>query len=343
MSKTKAIKTRMLSIASTKKITQAMKMVSTAKVGKLHNKLDVINNYLKYIDNIVYRLYLGLEDKVNTFKSPFIASIKNNNIYTEIENEDTKKPDRVLYVVISSDKGLCGSFNSRVFKQAKIYIDNALKDYKKNITNTGKKNISPVIDIMPIGKKGIIAFNKLLQNDEYSGFINNENNYSNILNKLEHKSFDSFVNNIIQSFLSKKYQSIYFLYSKVNGANTKIIFTKLLPMKIDFYIPNKYNKNGTLKNTAESIQETQSNFIFEGSPKDILDNLLPKVIKFKIYSICVESLEAEHFSRMVAMTKASDNADEILKELKLNYNRTRQAIITKEITEIIGGAEALSH
>ncbi len=85
-----------------------MKMVSTAKVGKLHNKLGAINDYLKHINNIVYELYLGLEDKIDTFKNPFITSIKKNNIYSEIDHEDTYKNNKILYVVISSDKGLSG-------------------------------------------------------------------------------------------------------------------------------------------------------------------------------------------------------------------------------------------
>ncbi len=346
MSKTREIKTRMLSVASTKKITQAMKMVSTAKVGKLHNKLGTINDYLKHINSIVYELYLGLEDKIDTFKTPFISSLKKNNTYAEIDHEDTYKNNRILYVVISSDKGLCGAFNSKIFKQAKIYIDNTLADYKKNIIKTKKEDLSSIIDIMPIGKKGVLAIKKLLQNDVYLNFVNDINDYSDILNNLDHKSFNSFTNSIIQNFLDKKYSSIHFLYSKIDGASTKTVFTKLLPMNLDFQIPNNQNKNSTTSNkwgNIEKKQTTQSHFLFEDNPNNILNNLLPRIIKFKIYSMCVKSLAAEHFSRMVAMTKASDNADEILKELKLNYNRTRQAIITKELTEIIGGSEALSH
>ncbi len=313
MSKGKEVLLRINSISSTKKITQAMKMVSASKLAKFQEKSEKMSYYVNELNKILSSIKFDLEkkqlEKSSSYKyigkneNPFIASLNKNE--TEIKSKN------ILYIVIASDKGLCGSFNSKILKEADIFISKSI-DKKNNIT------------VIPIGRKSFIFFNKKTKNT-----IEIIEDYVDITSKLNFKESEEFSNKLIKAFIEKKYSDIYIIYNKLKGSSHTIIQTlKLLPFEFE-------------DNNIEKSNIETTDYIYEPNPELLIQDLIPKILKLKIYSALLNSLTSENSARMIAMTKASDNADEIIKELKLTYNRTRQAAITKELTEIVGGAEAL--
>jgi F-type H+-transporting ATPase subunit gamma len=208
----------------------------------------------------------------------------------------------VLIVVFASDRGLCGSFNSVIFRKALKYIeDNNIKDNVK---------------VLPIGKKALKFFKKRE--------FNIIDNYSNFFSDLSFKSSTNLSNYIVSEFQNSNYGKIQIIYNKfINNVNQKVTVKQFLPIK-DYL-----------------LKENSVDYIYEPSNSYIGDKLISDYLNVSFYYIVLNSVISEHASRMVAMGKATDNATELLKDLKLVYNRTRQASITKEMLEIVNGAEAL--
>jgi F-type H+-transporting ATPase subunit gamma len=292
MASLKEIRVRIASVNSTRQITSAMKMVSAAKLRRAQDAIIQLRPYAKKLHEIFTSLSDNLDGSENVFGK--VRPIK-----------------RVLLVVITSNKGLCGAFNSNVIKKSLqlIHQDFALQ------------NKSGMLNIMAIGKKGHDYFRQR----NYRVISNN----SHLFDKLSFSNTSPVVQEIMDSFLNEQYDRIILVYNQFKNAAVQLLVDEqFLPV-----LPPKKEQSKSSGN--------QYDYIYEPSKVDIITELVPKSLKIQFYKALLDSHAAEFGARMTAMHKATDNASEMLKTLNLTYNKARQASITKELTEIVGGAEAL--
>ena len=282
----KEVKNRIGSVKSTQQLTKAMKMVAAAKLKKAQDKVTELRPY---------------SNKLNEILSNLSGSI-NNRLFEKREDKNT------LIIVVASDKGLCGSFNSNIFK-----LFNSTAE---------EKNLNPNSTIiMPIGKKANDFFKK--KNFKLI------DEFWTTLNGFSYSDASMIFDYVHKEYISNNIDQVHIIYNEFkNVAVQKSVIEKFLPIE-------------------ESLSEDESsnvnnNYLFEPNKPDIANSLIPQTLKTQILKSVFESNASEQGSRMTAMSQATDNAGELLKELKLTYNRTRQAAITKEILEIVGGAEALN-
>nr|NQU92254.1 ATP synthase F1 subunit gamma [Bacteroidota bacterium] len=226
--------------------------------------------------------------------------------YTQV-----REPNRILIIAIASNRGLCGPFNANV---GKAVIQRVHEVYPGQY-QTGN------LDILTIGKK----LNDFLMSRKYRVARRNDE----ILDNLNFEEVIPFAESIMKDFAEKKYDVIEVIYNQFKNAAVQILTDEqFLPI-----VPG---------DKGETVSATQKfDFIFEPSKKDIVQELIPKSLKIQLYKALLDSVASEHGARMTAMHMATDNAQELLKELKLSYNKARQAAITNEILEIVSGAEAL--
>ena len=280
----KEVKNRIGSVKSTQQLTKAMKMVAAAKLKKAQDKVLQLRPYSKKLNEILS----NLSDSIN------------NELFKE------RKTNKVLVVIVSSDKGLCGSFNSSLIKEFQSFCQ----------INSDIKNIS----ILPIGKKAYDFF----KNSQYELILD----YWEALNGFSYEKSSEICDFIINSFTESRFDKVTIIYNEFkNVAVQKTVSENFLPVSQE----------------NDSQDSANNNYIFEPEKNKIIDNLIPQTLKTQLLKSVLESNASEQGSRMTAMSQATDNAGELLKELKLTYNRTRQAAITKEILEIVGGAEALNN
>tara|TARA_B110000444_G_scaffold78899_1_gene74569 strand:- start:16316 stop:17182 length:867 start_codon:yes stop_codon:yes gene_type:complete len=287
MANLKEIRNRISSVSSTMQITSAMKMVSAAKLKKA---TDAISQMRPYSDK--------LTELIQNLSSSFESGDRDNP-YVKI-----RPVNKILVVAITSNRGLCGGFNSNIIKAVnEIY----------------KKNPEKKIDILSIGKKGTDLLSK-----KYDVISSHDNVFDN----LNYENVSSIADLIMQDFSDEKYDSIVLIYNRFKNAATQIITE-------ESYLPivPEYNSD----NNKKSID-----YIYEPSQEKIVNELLPKALKTQLLKSLKDSFASEHGARMTAMHKATDNAEELRDQLKLSYNQARQASITNEILEIVGGAEALN-
>ena len=277
----KEVKNRIGSVKSTQQLTKAMKMVAAAKLKKAQDKVLQLRPYSKKLNEILSNL----------------SSSVNNDLFK------TRNINSALVVIVSSDKGLCGSFNSSLFKEFNTFCS---QNNFKNIT------------VLPIGKKAYDFF----KNSKFQLNLN----YWEGLNNFSYENSSEICEYLIDSFLGSKFDKVSIIYNEFkNVAVQKTVSEDFLP------VPQ-----------VDSEGNSSNNYIFEPEKNKIVRHLIPQTLKTQLYKSVLESSASEQGSRMTAMSQATDNAGELLKELKLTYNRTRQAAITKEILEIVGGAEALN-
>ena len=282
----KEVKNRIGSVKSTQQLTKAMKMVAAAKLKRAQDKVLQLRPYSNKLNDILFNL----------------SNSVNNELFLE---RDVKK---VLVVIIGSDKGLCGSFNSNVLKRFSSF-------------NSDSGINSNAISVLPLGKKTYDFFKK--------NNFNLIDKYWNMLNGFNYENASEIFNFIIGSYVNSEFDKVVIIYNEFkNVAVQKSVVEDLLPISKSMKGQNENNKN--------------FNFIFEPNKAKIIEKLIPQTLKTQLLKAVLESNASEQGSRMTAMSQATDNAGELLKELKLTYNRTRQAAITKEILEIVGGAEALN-
>ncbi|MDP2088479.1 MAG: ATP synthase F1 subunit gamma [Flavobacteriaceae bacterium] len=285
MANLKEIRNRIASVSSTMQITSAMKMVSAAKLKKAQIAITQMRPYANKLTELLQSLSGTL-------------SIESGGVYV-----DQREVSNVLFVVITSNRGLCGAFNAQVIKMTLQYIEDNYKD--KNVT------------FLTIGKKG---------NDILSKTYTIVQNQSAIYEDLTFENSSKIASFLMESFADKTYDKIYLGYNMFkNAANQIPTIEQFLPI-----VPPKGDANNNL------------DYIFEPSKNEIVLELIPKSLKMQLYKAIRDSFAAEHGARMTAMHKATDNANDLKNELKLNYNKARQAAITNEILEIVGGAEALN-
>jgi F-type H+-transporting ATPase subunit gamma len=231
---------------------------------------------------------------------------------TEVVNPFTEERpvEKVLLVAITSDKGLCGPFNSNIFKTTNRLIEEKY----------GAARDSGNLTIMPIGKRAWDFYKKRS--------VKLVNDYARLFGSLSFEQAREAAEHAMNGFLEEKYDRVDLVYNEFKNVATQILRTEqFLPMA-----PNEVQEGNNLK----------GNYIYEPSKAEIIEELIPKSLKLKFYTALLESNASEHGARMTAMDQATENAGDLLRELKLTYNRTRQAAITKEILEIVAGAEALS-
>jgi F-type H+-transporting ATPase subunit gamma len=222
-------------------------------------------------------------------------------------SRDLKK---VALVVITSDRGLCGAFNSNVVKRTRALLEN---DYR-SLVQSGN------VDIICIGKKGAETLKRLGYNVNTS--------YQGLLLDLNAQNAFDFAETVIQRFRSNEIDKVEVIYNQFKNAATQILSSEqFLPIN-----------TATLNNDSSK----KNDYLFEPNKEEILLELIPRILKTQLFRCMLDSLASEHGARMIAMDKATDNAGELLKSLKIEYNRVRQAAITTEISEIVGGAAALS-
>jgi len=288
----KEVKSRIASVSSTQQITKAMKMVAAAKLRKAQDRIIRMRPYSQKLSNIL--------QNVSTDNDTDIV-----NPYAE-----ERPVDKVLVVAISSDKGLCGPFNSNVFKVAGKLVE------EKYGTSRDSGNLT----VMPIGKRAFDFFKKKS--------VKLVKDHTNLFGSLSFEQVREAAEHAMHGFVEEKYHRVDLVYNEFKNVATQVLrVEQFLPM-----VPINAQEGETVK----------GNYIYEPSKVEIIEELIPKSLKLKFYTALLESNASEHGARMTAMDQATENAGELLRELKLTYNRTRQAAITKEILEIVAGAEALS-
>ncbi|MBR3985764.1 MAG: ATP synthase F1 subunit gamma [Bacteroidales bacterium] len=297
MANLKEVRTRIASVSSTQQITSAMKMVSAAKFRRAQVAIIGMRPYANQLNDIVSDIDTG--DGVQT---PY---------------HEVRKLEHVLLVVVTSNKGLCGAFNSNVIKQAQARIDY----YKDNATQTQPAELS----MITIGKRGSEFFAKR--------FDNIVGSYDELLDGITFDSTAILADQLMQQFCEKKYDRIELIYNQFKNSLVQILSTEqFLPI-----VPRPTSK----AKVDAGAGSMANDYIYEPSKEDILREMIPLMLRSHFYRVLLDSLAAEHGARMNAMQKATDNATELLKELRLSYNKARQAAITNEIIEIVSGSEAL--
>jgi F-type H+-transporting ATPase subunit gamma len=285
MANLKEIRNRITSISSTMQITSAMKMVSAAKLKKAQDAITAMRPYAEKLTELLQNLSATLDGDVG-------------GDYTS--QREIKK---VLVVAITSNRGLCGAFNTNVIKEVKNRSD----------YYAGKQ-----VDVFAIGKKG---------NDILSKTLTVIDNQSAVFDDLTFDNVAQIAEVLTQKFVAGEYDRIELVYNQFKNAATQIIqteqFLPLAPIQSD-------------------EPASTGDYIFEPSKEEIVLTLIPKSLKTQLYKGIRDSFASEHGARMTAMHKATDNATELRDQLKLTYNKARQAAITNEILEIVGGAEALN-
>ena len=286
----KEIRTRIASVKTTRQVTSAMKMVSAAKLKKAQDAILQIRPYADKLHQIITSLSSSLENV-------------EESVYTQ-----QREAVKVLIVLLTSNKGLCGAFNSNISKRA---IELAKTKYANQLK---KGNVS----FLAIGKQG----GRLLKHTNMT-ISRNENELFDALN---FENVSVVAANIMSSFADGTYDCVELVYNQFKNAAVQVLSTeKFLPVEIE----------------EEEETNTNHDFIYEPSKEAIIEELIPKSLKIQIYKALLDSNAAEHGARMTAMHQATDNATELLNDLTLQYNKARQATITNEILEITGGAEAL--
>ena len=293
MATLREIRGRIVGIKSTQKITQAMKMVAAAKLRRAQDNIISARPYAKKMDELTHNLIT----KVNPEYNPLLAE---------------RAVKRILIIVVTSDRGMCGAFNTNIIKKAVELIDNNYSELYKNNN----------IELLCIGKKGYQFFSKR----NYTIY----KSYINIFSRLEYSIAKDISNSLIESFISQKFDKIEVVYNEFKSViQQNLLVEQLLPFE-----------KPIIKKEEKHIKSLVD-FIYEPNPKEIINEIIPKHINTKIWRILLESYAAEEGSRMTAMDNANENAKEMISELNLQFNKARQASITTEILEIISGANAL--
>lgn len=283
MANLKEIRNRIGSVSSTMQITSAMKMVSAAKLKKAQDAITAMRPYADKLTELLQNLSATLDADSGSKYSE----------QREIKN--------VLLVAITSNRGLCGAFNSNIIKQANLVA----KRYDANVS------------VVAIGKKA---------NDALSKNFEVISNQSAVYDELTFDNVAEIAEMLMEKFESKAVDKIEIIYNKFKNAATQEIMTEQ-------FLPIEPLEGGT---------NTNLDYIFEPSKEEIVETLIPKSLKTQLFKAIRDSFASEHGARMTAMHKATDNATELRDQLKLTYNKARQAAITNEILEIVGGAEALN-
>jgi F-type H+-transporting ATPase subunit gamma len=286
----KEVRNKIKSTQNMQQITKAMKMVSAAKLRKAQDAIIQMRPYARKLQEVLSNIVSGAESDAGMALA-------------------VERPvEKVLLIVITSDRGLCGAYNTNVIKLARTAIN------EKYTTQNAKGNLT----VWGIGKKGTEYFQK----NKY----NVNDTFRDLFLKLNFENVQAAAQAAVKAFEAKEFDVIELVYSEFrNAAMQRFTVERFLP------IPKVEKKEGAKK----------SDFIFEPAKEELIAELMPKILNTQLYKAVLDANASEHGARMTAMDKASENANELLKHYKISYNRARQAAITTELTEIVSGAAAL--
>jgi|TARA_B100001094_G_scaffold331244_1_gene398914 F-type H+-transporting ATPase subunit gamma len=285
MANLKEIRNRIASVSSTMQITSAMKMVSAAKLKKAQDAITAMRPYANSLTQLIQNLSRTLEGDTQ-------------NPYTQIRTKQ-----KTLIVSLTSNRGLCGAFNSNIIKKTRQLIDHDF--FEQDVT------------LITIGKKGSEVLEKTEKIISVHDAVFDDLNYENV---------GQIAQDIMDKFAEENFDEVVLVYNRFKNAATQIV-------EVEPFLPIVTELNDSVSASTD--------YIFEPSKSEIINDLLPKSLKMQLYKAVRDSFASEHGARMTAMHKATDNATELRDQLKLTYNQARQAAITNEILEIVGGAEAL--
>ncbi|MEM7055540.1 MAG: ATP synthase F1 subunit gamma [Bacteroidota bacterium] len=290
MSSIREIVSRIDSVAATQQITKAMKLVAAAKLSKVQQKLLHLRPYAEKLSAILAHVIAGTDQPLA-------------RRYTQ-----ERQLQKLLLVVMTSDKGLCGSFNKNVFKKVIAHTHQVADLY------------SAQIDLLVIGKKAWSFFKK----QDYRLITD----YTALSHNLSFEPASQAATSIIDTFLNHTYDRVELVYTHfISAVSQAVQVTQFLP----------------IANTTPILQTNIIDYIYEPSKVVLVEELISRLLKIQFYRALIESVASEHGARLTTMSKATDSAEELLKSLRISYNRSRQAAITREISEIVAGAEALSN
>lgn len=285
MANLKEIRNRINSVSSTMQITSAMKMVSAAKLKKAQDAITAMRPYAEKLTELIQNISATLEENVT-------------NVFAE-----QRPVNKVLLVVVTSNRGLCGAFNANVLKKTK----ERMKFYADK-----------EVEILTIGKK---AHDILSKSEKIFA------NESQVYDELTFENVADIAQVLMDLYVNENVDRVEILYNQFKNAASQVVMTEQ-------FLPLEPIDNGDENAVAD--------YIFEPSKEEIINSLIPSSLKTQLFKALLDSNAAEHGARMTAMHKATDNAEELRDQLKLTYNKARQAAITNEILEIVGGAEALN-
>lgn len=286
----KEVRNRIKSVQNMQQITKAMKMVSAAKLRKAQDSIVQMRPYARKLQEVLSNIVSSLDNEVGMSLA-------------------TERPvERVLLIVITSDRGLCGAYNANLIKLARNTINTryAAQHARNNVT------------LWTIGKKGFEHFQK-------RGF-NVDATHKDIFINLNFESVQACSQAAVRAFEEKQFDVVELVYSEFKNAATQA-FT------VERFLP--------IPTIADVEGNKKTDFIFEPEKEALIAELMPKILNTQLYKAVLDSNASEHGARMTAMDKASENASEMLRTLRISYNRARQAAITTELTEIVSGAAAL--
>ncbi|HCY96537.1 MAG TPA: ATP synthase F1 subunit gamma [Polaribacter sp.] len=288
MANLKEIRNRITSIKSTMQITSAMKMVSAAKLKKAQDAITAMRPYSLKLTELLQNLSATLDNDAGGAYST------------------QREVSKVLLVAITSNRGLCGGFNSSITKTV--------------VRTIAEKYSTADVDILAIGKKG---------GDVLSKAHNVVAKKNDIFDDLTFDNVAVVAEELMEMYVDGSYDKIEIVYNQFKNAATQI-------PQVEQFLPIKPIEGG-------DVNAVNSDYIFEPSKEEIVEALIPKSLKNQLYKALRDSFASEHGARMTAMHKATDNATDLRDDLLLTYNKARQAAITNEILEIVGGAEALKN
>jgi F-type H+-transporting ATPase subunit gamma len=285
MATLREIRTRISSVKSTQQITKAMKMVASAKLRRAQEKILATRPYAKKMQSVVGHL---------------IARVENSD-HVLLKIRPTEK---ILLVIVTADRGLCGAFNANIIRQASIHLE-SFTDKEVSIYIVGKKGFEF------FARRDFTIFNKKI----------------NFFNHLEFNDAAEIASSLIESYSKGQFDRIELLYNEFKSAvRQDVTLEQFLPFVAD----------EEMKESASKVD-----YLYEPGKEAILSLMVPKQLNIQMWKVLLESNAAEQGARMTAMESATDNAEDMIAQLTLHYNRARQSAITKEISEIVGGAEAL--
>lgn len=292
MASLKEVRNRIASVKSTQQITSAMKMVAASKLRKAQTNILQLRPFAQKQQILLQNLSGGADVTLPGGLSEKRATAK------------------YLFVVLSSNRGLCGAFNSNVLKQT------------NNVTSAIKTaNPTAEISIITIGKKASEYYKK--------SNLKLIESYDHLYDDLTFRAASDLADHLVMLFTQKNYDHIFIVYHQFKNAVVQYLVTEqFLPVEPD---------------DEDEGNSAQSDYIFDPSRSEILESIVPRILRTQLYKALLDSWASEQGARMTAMSQATDNASELLKDLKLSYNKARQAAITNEILEIVSGAEALKN
>lgn len=291
----KEVRERIKSVISTQQITKAMKMVSAAKLRKAQNAIVQLRPYADRLNRMLSNILSNLDGDASTSFGK-AREVKNT-----------------LVVVVTSNRGLCGAFNTNINKEAVALINEKY----------GKQRRDGNVTLLFVGKKGYDYFRRRWRDLQYN------NEHMDLYDKATYENVSDLAQLLMDAFSSGKYDAIDVVYSRFRNAATQYPTSEQwLP------VPKMEVKSST-------PSRKKADYLFEPDKEQLLETLVPSILKLSFHKMVLDTIAGEHGSRMTAMGKATDNADELLKALRITYNKARQEAITTELGEIVGGAAAL--